>query len=56
MFGSCARGTATKHSDVDLLIDTKGTDIKSLDLTAVYCELEKTLNRTVDLLPLSSFK
>ena len=56
LFGSYARGTAMEHSDVDLLIDTEGTAIKSLlDLAAVYCELEEALGKPVDLLTLSSF-
>ena len=56
LFGSYARGTATESSDVDLLIDTEGTAIKSLlDLAAVYCELEEALGKPVDLLTLSSF-
>ena len=56
LFGSYARGTATENSDVDLLIDTEGTAIKSLlDLAAVYCDLEDALGKQVDLLTLSSF-
>ena len=30
LFGSYARGAATEDSDIDLLIDTTGTNIKSL--------------------------
>ena len=56
LFGSYARGTATETSDVDLLIDTEGTNIKSLlDLAAVYCDLEEALGKSIDLLTLSSF-
>lgn len=57
LFGSYARGTATEVSDVDLLIDTTGTAIKSLlDLAAVYCELEAALNKPVDLITVSSLE
>lgn len=56
LFGSYARGTATESSDVDLLIDTEGTEIKSLmGLGALYCELEEALGKPLDLLTLSSF-
>ena len=56
LFGSYARGTAKESSDVDLLIDTTGTAIKSLlDLGAVYCDLEEALGKPVDLLTVSSF-
>ena len=30
LFGSYARGDATESSDVDLLVDTAGTSLKSL--------------------------
>lgn len=56
LFGSYARGTAKESSDVDLLIDTAGTSIKTLlDLGAVYCDLEDALGKSVDLLTLSAF-
>lgn len=55
LFGSYARGTATEDSDVDLLVDTEGTNIKSLlDLAAIYCDMEEALGKPVDLLTLSS--
>ena len=42
LFGSYARGVATEASDIDLLIDTTETNIKSLlQVAAVYCELKK---------------
>ena len=54
LFGSYARGTATEHSDVDLLIDTTGTALKSLlQVAAVYCDLEEAL---VDLITVSSLE
>lgn len=56
LFGSYARGTATESSDIDLLIDTSGTSIRTLlDLGAVYCELEEALQKPIDLLTTGSF-
>ena len=55
LFGSYARGTASEDSDVDLLIDTTGTDIRSLlQVAGIHDELERTLRKSVDLLTLSS--
>ena len=57
LFGSYARGTAREDSDIDLLIDTSGTEIKSLlSLAAVYCELEEALGKPVDLITMSSLE
>lgn len=57
LFGSYARGTATETSDIDLLIDTSGTDIKSLlSLSAVYCDLEDALHKHIDLITVSSLE
>ena len=57
LFGSYARGTAGHASDIDLLIDTSGTGIKSLfSLAAVYCELEEALGKSVDLITVSSLE
>lgn len=57
LFGSYARGTANEASDVDLLIDTTGTAIKSLlQVAAVYCDLEEALGKEVDLITVSSLE
>lgn len=57
VFGSYARGTAGEDSDVDLLVDTTGTALTSLvSLGALYCELEETLGKPVDLVTLSSLR
>lgn len=57
LFGSYARGDADENSDIDLLIDTTGTEIKSLlQLSAVYCELEEALGKQVDLITVSALE
>ena len=57
LFGSYARGTATDSSDIDLLIDTSGTNIKSLlTLSAVYCDLEDALRKKIDLITISALE
>ena len=57
LFGSYARGTATDHSDIDLLIDTSGTEIKSLlQLSAVFCDLEEALRKPIDLTTVSALE
>lgn len=57
LFGSYARGTATESSDIDLIVDTSGTEIKSLlALSAVYCDLEEALAKPVDLITVSSLE
>lgn len=51
LFGSYARGEATETSDIDLLVDTTGTEITSLvRLGALYCELQEALEKRIDLL------
>lgn len=55
LFGSYARGTATEGSDIDLLVDTTGTNLTSLfRLGALYHDLETALGKTLDLLTLNS--
>lgn len=55
LFGSYARGTADEDSDIDLLVDTTGTNIKSLvSLGALYCELEEAFGKKIDLITVSA--
>lgn len=57
LFGSYARGTAAEASDIDLMIDIIGTQIKSLfQLASVYCDLEEALGKSVDVITVSSLE
>ena len=57
VFGSYARGEATETSDIDLLIDTTGTAVKSLlRLAEVYCALETALGKPVDVITVSALE
>ena len=48
VFGSYARGEADADSDIDLLVDLTGTNIRSLlALGSVYCDLESALKERV---------
>ncbi len=54
IFGSYARGEATKKSDVDILIEYKNDDKSLFDLVDLQSELEKTLKKRVDLITYES--
>ena len=57
LFGSYARGTANEYSDVDLLVDTTGTQLRSLlALGALYNDLEEALGKRIDLITMSSLR
>lgn len=57
LFGSYARGEATEGSDIDLLIDTAGTTLKSLfALGALYCDLEEALQKPIDLITVNALE
>lgn len=49
LFGSFARGEETPLSDVDLLVEYDNGGISLLKHAAIICELEKILDRPVDL-------
>ena len=53
LFGSAARGEATEDSDIDILVDLpRGKTL--FDLAGLKIELEKTLERDVDLITYNS--
>ena len=55
LFGSYARGDATETSDLDFLVDTTGTELRSLlSLGALYTELEEAFQKPIDLITLNS--
>ena len=57
LFDSYARGTANEHSDVDLLVDTTGTRLKTLfTLGALYNDLEEALGKKIDLITVNSLQ
>lgn len=57
IFGSYARKEATPDSDIDLLIDTTGTSLRSLlSLGQLYCDLEEALDKKIDLITLSALE
>ena len=49
LFGSFARGEETPLSDVDLLVQYDKEGVSLLKHAAIICELEKLLDRPVDL-------
>lgn len=57
LFGSYARGTQTKDSDIDLLVDTTGTALTSLfSLGGLYADLEDAFQVGVDMVTLNSIE
>jgi len=49
LFGSYARGDQKKRSDVDILIEYKNDEKSLLDFIGLKIDLEKKLNKKVDL-------
>jgi hypothetical protein len=54
IFGSFARGDAKAKSDVDILIEYKTKDKSLFDLVDLKSDLEKTLDRKVDVITYNS--
>ena len=51
LFGSYARGDESPLSDVDILVQYDEGGISLLKHAAMICELEKILDRPVDIVP-----
>ena len=51
LFGSFARGDESSLSDVDILMQFDEGGVSLLKHAAMICELEKILNRPVDIVP-----
>lgn len=57
VFGSYARGDATEESDLDFLMELRGSDIKGLwDLGGLYVDLEQSLGKGVDVVSLAGLE
>lgn len=56
LFGSYARGEATADSDVDLLVDLRGSVIKGLNFVTLYNELEAALGISIDIVTADSLQ
>ena len=50
LFGSYARGKATEHSDVDILVDKTGTSLVGMfALGGLYNDLSEAIGKPIDL-------
>ena len=56
LFGSYARGDATADSDVDLLVDTAGTNLRGLAFGGLYNDFEEALGVSIDLITVASLE
>ena len=59
LFGSYARGEATEHSDIDILIDRSNSSIYGKGLfgmAAVYEDLREALGKELDLVTIAALE
>ncbi len=56
LFGSYARGEATAESDVDLLVDLRGSAVRGILLGALYNDLAEALGAGIDLVTVASLE
>mgnify|MGYP003370464362 CR=1 FL=1 len=57
LFGSYARGTAREDSDLDLLVDTTGSQIFGFfEFASLHIDLEEAFQKKVDLITMRSIQ
>ena len=57
VFGSYARKEATENSDVDILIDRAGSNIKGMfDMGGLYNDLSMNIGKEIDLVTMQSLE
>ncbi len=56
VFGSYARGEADADSDVDLLVDLRGSIVRGIVLGGLYNDLAEALGTELDLVTLGSLE
>ena len=57
LFGSYARGTAQEQSDIDLLVDTTGSDLDTVfKLGALYMDIVQAFEKEIDMITVSSLE
>ncbi len=56
VFGSYARGEASKRSDIDILIEYKNDDKSLFDFCGLQVDLQEMLKKRVDLVEYSTIR
>lgn len=56
VFGSYAVGTAQEDSDVDLLVDATGANLRGFAYGGLYHDLEAALEKPIDMITVSSLE
>ena len=54
LFGSYARGSATEDSDIDLLVDLSGSNVRGILLGQLYNDFKEALRMDIDLITVAS--
>ncbi|MDR0920139.1 MAG: nucleotidyltransferase domain-containing protein [Oscillospiraceae bacterium] len=54
VFGSYAKGKANKYSDIDLLVDLKGSAVLGLIIAALFDDFLQTMQKEVDMVTVSA--